>query len=113
MNRDRILWIAFLAGPVIWLTSFLANFVLAPLACSNSWKPALFAVSVTAIVLTSISGSLAWRQWQRLGSQIPGEGGDPDSRARALAIAAIASCGFSALVILAQLLVESMMGACQ
>ncbi|HWE49420.1 MAG TPA: hypothetical protein VG273_06505 [Bryobacteraceae bacterium] len=113
MNRDRLLWIALLAGPIVWLISFLANFALAPLACSKSWKPALFAVSLAAMALTLVLGGLAHRQWQRLGSRIPGEGGDPDTRARAMATAAMASCGFSTLVILAQLLVEGMMGACQ
>jgi len=113
MSRDRILWIALLAGPVIWLISFLTNFALAPLACSWSWKPALLAVSLTAMLLTLITGTLAFRQWKALGSRMPDEAGDPDSRARAMATAAVVSCGFSALVILAQMLVEIQMGACQ
>jgi hypothetical protein len=65
------------------------------------------------MLLTLVSGGLAFTQWQRLGRQMPGEGGDPDTRARAMATAGMASSGFSALVILAQMMVESLMGACQ
>lgn len=113
MKRDRILWVALLAGPVIWLTSFLTNFALAPAACVKSGKAVLLTVSATAMLLTVGSGGLAFHEWQILGARMPDEGGDRDNRARAMAVAAMASCGSSAMVILAQALVGILSEACQ
>ena len=113
MKRDRTLWLTILAAPTIWFISFLANFALVPLACAQRWKIVLYAVSLAAIAGTLTSGFVAWSEWQHLGRQLPGEGGDPDSRARAMASGAVTLSAMFTLVIFAQTIVETLLEACQ
>src|SRR5207302_7538129 len=53
MSRNAALWTGVLAGPIIWLLSFEANFALAPWACIFQAKLALYIVSILALVLAA------------------------------------------------------------
>lgn len=113
MKRATVLWLALLAGPAVWFTSLGANFALAPWACSLQWKPALFVVSLIALALTAASGFVAWKEWQRIGRDFPGEDGGDVASSRALASGGVLLSGMFFLVILTQGIVESVLGACQ
>ncbi len=113
MKREIALWAGILVGPVTWFLSMLANFALAPWACTLAWKPALFAVSILALLITAGSGLLSWAEWQRLGREEAGEAGTVVARSRALAIGGILLSGFTSLVIVAQFLPHIILGACQ
>ena len=113
MKRIAILWLALLAGPVLWFASFGANFALAPWACSLRWKPALYVVSLAALVFTGASGMVAWIHWQRIGREYPGEGSGVVASSRALASGGVLLNGMFFLVILAQAIVEIVLGACE
>ena len=96
------LWSILLAGPLIWFLSFGANFALAPWACTLHWKPALYVVSVIALILTTLC---AWRaNSERL------HPGAESTQALALGAAALNAIFF--LVILAQTIAETPLGAC-
>ena len=41
MKRDLVLWTAFLAGPLVWLSGFGARWSLSGWVCAFNWKPAL------------------------------------------------------------------------
>jgi hypothetical protein len=112
-KRDFILWIGILAGPVIWLLSFQANFTLAPWACEFNTKIALFVVTILALVLVAASGLLAWREWSALGKAWPGESGDSLARSRIMAIGGVLLSAMFFLVVLAQSIPELMLGACE
>ncbi|MBV9508452.1 MAG: hypothetical protein JO323_25980 [Acidobacteriia bacterium] len=112
MKRDVLLWLAILTGPVIWMVSFGANFALAPWACSLQWKPALYVVSASALLLTAGSGVLAWFEWQRIGREFPGETDGVVPRSRALASGGVIVNATFALVIVSQFIVEVILGAC-
>jgi hypothetical protein len=113
MKRATILWLALLAGPVLWFASMNANFALAPWACSLHWKPALFSVSVIAMVLTAASGWVSWREWQQIGREFPGESSGEVATSRVLASGGVLLNAMFFLVILAQGIAETLLGACQ
>ena len=113
MSRDLALWTGILAGPVVWLISFQANYALVPWACIFGGKLALYLVSVAAIAACAASGLLAWREWNALGREIPGEGADPLSRGRIMAISGVVLSASFLLVVIAQAIPELVLGACQ
>ncbi len=112
MARDFALWTGLLAGPIVWLISFEANFALAPWACVTQGKAALYAVSIGALVLSGGSGLLAWREWGDLGKQPPGDSEGTLPRSRIMALGGVLSSALFFLVILAQAIPEVMLKAC-
>lgn len=111
-RHNTALWAGILVGPIIWLTSFITNFALAPWACAFRWKPALFVVSAIALLITASSGFLAWREWRRVGVAPAGEAGGLVPRSRAMAMGGVLLSGIFVLIIIAQVIVESVLGAC-
>ena len=107
------LWLVLLAGPAIWFLSFGANFALAPWTCTLRWKPALYAISAVALVLTAGCALAAWSQWRQLGGEYPGEAGGAISSSRALASGAVLLNSLFFLVTFAQAIVEIILGACE
>ena len=112
-SMDKSLWAAIFAGPVVWFLSFGANFSLVPWACSLHWKPALYVISLVAMLCTAASAWAAWRAWYRLGREMPGEGGGAIPRARIMAISGLLLSALSFLLILAQAMPEALLGACE
>jgi hypothetical protein len=55
---------------------------------------------------------VAWSQWQKLGRELPGEGGGAVPRSRILAIGGVLLGALSFLLILAQAIVQTIMGDC-
>lgn len=113
MKRAVLLWMAILLGPAVWFASFCANFVLAPWACAAIGKPALYGVSATGLLVTAGCGITGWVEWRNLGREFPGESGGAVARSRTLASGAVLLSGMFFLVILAQLVAEAVLGACQ
>ena len=113
MSRDLALWTGILAGPIVWLLSFEANFALAPWACVFQAKLALYIVSLLALALAAASGMVAWRQWTGLGRELPGDGEGAVPRLRVMAIGGLFMSGMFFLVILAQAIPELVLGACE
>ena len=112
MKRNLILWAVILVGPVVWMLSFGANFALSWWACSLAWKPALYVISILALAITAGSGFVAWNQWQQVGRELPGETGGAVARMRTMAIGGLALSTLFFLVILAQGISETILGAC-
>jgi hypothetical protein len=112
MTRDLALWTGLLAGPIVWLISFEANFALAPWACVTQGKAALYVVSILALLLSAGSGLLAWREWDELGKESPGDGEGALPRSRVMAIGGVLLSVLFFLIILAQAIPEVMLQAC-
>lgn len=113
MKRDIALWTGVLAGPIVWLCSFEANYALAPWACIFQAKLALYLISIAALVLCGASGMLAWRQWNELGREWPGGGGGALPRSRIMAIGGVLMSAMFFLVVLAQAIPEVVLESCQ
>jgi hypothetical protein len=112
MTRDLALWTSLLAGPIVWLISFEANFALSPWACVTRGKAALYAVSILALLLSAGSGLLAWREWGELGKEPPGDSEGALPRRRMMAMGGVLLSGLFCLVILAQAIPELILKAC-
>lgn len=112
-KREWMVWTAVLAPPLIALLSQGANFALAPWACALQWKPALYVVSAVALAIAAGSGALLYGEWQRVGRELPGEGGGAVARTRMLAVVGLLLSAFSFLVILWQAVAEIILGACE
>lgn len=113
MSRGSQLWLAVLAGPVIWFFSVLANFALATTSCITGWKAVLFVVVAIALIVTVCAGLLAWKLWRRAGAELPGESGGAVAYERTLSLAGVLlSAGFF-VVIVAQCVPNLFFGACR
>lgn len=112
-KRDLALWTAILAGPVVWLLSFQANFTLAPWACDFKSKGALITVTILALVLVACSGLLAWREWSALGKVPPDDAPGVMGRTRVMALAGVLLSSLFFIVVLAQSIPNWIIGACE
>ena len=113
MNRDLALWIVVLAGPVVWLCSFEANYALAPWACTFQSKVALYLVSLLALALCAASLVFAWKLWKQFGAEWHAQDAGAIPRARAMAISGIVLSAAFFIVVLAQAIPEFMLESCQ
>jgi hypothetical protein len=112
-RRNLALWTGVLAGPVVWLLSFEANFTLAPWACEFNTKIALFLVTIAALILVAASGLLAWREWNTLGRVSPDDIAGALGRSRVMALGGVLLSAMFFLVIVAQAIPELILGACE
>ena len=113
MSRSTALWIGVLAGPIIWLTQFEINFILAPLACAFGWKWVVLLIMLVSVLAIGWAGLLSWRVWSAAGKQWPEDEAVEISRVRLMAVGGvILSAGF-AMVVIAQSIPTFILGACQ
>jgi hypothetical protein len=112
MTRDFALWTGILASPIVWLVSFEASFALVPWACLFQAKLALYIVRILALALTAGSGVLAWRQWNDLGRELPGDGDGALPRSRIMALGGVLLSSLFFLVIVAQGIPELVLQSC-
>ena len=80
MKRSVALWTAIFTGPLVWFLSFGARWSLSGWVCAFRWKPALFAIAIVSVAIAAGSGILGWTEWQRVGREMPGEGGGAIAR---------------------------------
>jgi hypothetical protein len=103
-RRELALWTGILAGPIVFLFLLEANYVLAYVACETRQKWFLHLTTAVALGVVAGAGWVAWRNGPPDDSQRRSYARTPETtetRARWMAIAAIASCGFFLIVILA------------
>jgi hypothetical protein len=112
VSRDFTLWTGLLTGPTAWLISFEARFALAQWACATHGKVALYAISALALVITAVSGLLAWREWNGVGQETPGDAEGPIPRQRIMAIGGVLLSGLTVLLIVAQAIPEVLLRPC-
>ena len=112
MKHELALWTGFLAGPLVWMLSFGARWSLSGWVCAFQWKPALFVIAIVSVILVAASGMLSWSEWQRVGREMPGDGGGAIPRARLMAIFGVVLSVLSILLIASQAIPEIMLGAC-
>ena len=112
-KRDLVLWAGIFTGPVVWLLSFGARWSLSGWICAFHWKPALYVIAIVALATAAGSGALAWTEWQRIGREMPGEGGGAIPRSRYMAVLGVVLSAFSILLIVAQGIPEWILGVCE
>lgn len=100
-RRDVLLWLAFLAGPAAWALQLQINYSLTATACAMGGKMFLHLVSLGAFLIAVAGAFVGWLWRQKLPEGSTEMGDAEESRARFMALAAMVSCVFFALVIVA------------
>lgn len=96
------LWVAVLAGPLAWMLGLNLGYALVLPACASGSTVLLHLVSLVTLLCAGGGGWVAWREWQRTGSEMPGEGGGSIARSRFMAALGLLASAFFGLVIAAQ-----------
>jgi hypothetical protein len=112
MNRDLLLWMGILTGPIIWFINLETGFALAPWLCPWHSKFSPNLVSLIALLIVAGSGMIGWRQWNQIQTRSAGEGA-PEARPRAMAIGGMVLSGMFFLAIVAQALPQLLLDGCQ
>ena len=94
------LWASVLVGPTAMLMQLEINYALVPWACATSNVWPLHLVSLFALVLTVVSGLLAYRIWRRVSTDE--DSGGALARSRFMAAVGVLISLLMALVIVAQ-----------
>jgi hypothetical protein len=127
-RRDRIIWVAFLAGPVLWVTHFMVVYLVAEAGCTGGGpglelfdSPVPKAVTAAATVAGATATMLvaAWnhRRWRANSprtdqrANLTGEPSDGTGRGP-LAFAGLLLAGLSTVAILFQGLLGLFLPAC-
>ena len=113
MKRTLLLWSIFLGGPLIWFITFGVGYGVAVSACGWNSKPALYTISVIALLLTAAFGVGAWSQWRRMGRELPSEAGGPVPASRTLASGGVILSALFCVIILAQIITQAILEPCQ
>jgi 4-hydroxybenzoate polyprenyltransferase len=123
-RQDRTIWVAFLAGPVLWITHFMVVYLVAEAGCTGGgpgldlFDPpvpkavtaAATGVGVTATILAGAWNHRRWRANPPTTDQ-PGDSGDGSGRG-SLAFAGLLLAGLSTVAILFQGLLGLFLPAC-
>lgn len=108
------LWVGLLAGPVLWLLQFQTNYSLVSLTCRHGGAWVSHAVSIVALVLTTLAGLLARSKWREAGGGWPGEGREGIApRTRFMSVLGLLISAIFFVVILAQWIAHWVFGPCQ
>ncbi len=97
-----MLWAGLLLPPFAMLTQMQVNYSLLRWACDGGYQLPLHLVSLAALVVTALSGWMAWRSWQRAGREWPGEEGGTLTRSRFMALVGLLTSTLFFVVIIAQ-----------
>ncbi len=112
-RRNVLLWISVLGGPLVWLSSFETRFALVPWACTFQNKAALFVVFAVSLLLCLICAFIGWAEWKQLGSGQPTAEAGPTARSTFMAIGGMITSVGCGVILIAQLIPELILGACQ
>jgi hypothetical protein len=83
-----LLWIGVLGGPLVWLLDLQVAYWLVYRACHTNSMMLLYMETLLAVVLGAVPVMIAWRMLQRF-PEADRTGGQPDDRARFMALAGI------------------------
>lgn len=113
MNRDGVLWLVILAGPVAWMLSFGADFALSGWTCAWRSKLPLHMITLAALVVTGSAAAIAFSRWVAIGKEWPGETGGETARSRVMAITGVALNLMFFIVLIAQAIPQLLLVGCE
>jgi hypothetical protein len=112
-ERPGALWFGMLAGPVAFLVNLQVMFTIQPWACRQGWRLGLYLFPLTMVALSAVAGWVAWRSWQLVGRDWPGEEGGPQPRSRFMAAVGLMTSALMLLVVIAHWLPTLFISPCQ
>lgn len=107
------LFVGILGPPIVWAVRIATNYVLVPYACWWEFPRLLDLVTVAALVATAAAGWVAWSRWRQTGTRPEAELGSTAARTRFMSLLGMLSCGFFAMVIIAEGLANLFVHPCQ
>lgn len=107
------LWTGLLAGPVVWLMQFQANYTLVQWVCRGGTHLVMYLVTLFALLLVACAGFLSWRLWQEAGRDWPDEEAGPRPRSRFMAVMGLITSAFFFMIIIAQAIPNLFFAPCQ
>jgi hypothetical protein len=112
-SQIRGLWIGLLLAPVAFLINLELAYALVPTACSSRNELPVHLVHLTCLILTIVGGLTAWRSWNAVGADWPGETGGPLARSQFMAGTGMLLSALFALVIVAMWIPSLVLDPCQ
>jgi hypothetical protein len=106
-------WLETLAGALAWFASLCLSFAWSPWACRLRSQPVLFLIPLAALAITCFAGWTSWARWRQVGREFPDEAAGEIAATRAMASGGVLLNGLFVLVIVAQLIVPAILGACE
>lgn len=99
--------------PLAALAGMEVSYGLVGPACASGGTLALHLTRIVTLLVVLGAGSVAWRQWRRVGIERPGDGGSPGTRTRFLSWVGVFASGLFTLVVVAQWLAAFFLSPCQ
>jgi hypothetical protein len=106
------LWAGLLIAPLAFLLHLQINYMLTTQLCPGGRKIILHVVTFAFLLVAACGGLVAWRNWDALGSKLPGEAGSILERSRFMAIVGLLISALVALVFIAQLIPQFFFDPC-
>ena len=102
-----------LVPPLATLAGMEVSYGLVGPACSSGDLLALHLTRLVTLLVVLGAGLLAWREWQAVGIEHPGDGGSPGTRSRFLSWVGVFAAGLFTLVVIAQWIAAFFLSPCQ
>lgn len=101
-GRLASLWTGLLLAPVAWICQLQASYLLVFYACSSRHIFTLHVATLVFLLAAAIGGFIAWRNWERVGRELPSEDAGPVPRTRFMALLGLLTSALFFLLILVQ-----------
>ena len=96
------LGLGLLLPPTMALFNVMFGFAFGHIACQTGSKLVVHVFMLVCLLLAVLGGFLAWREWNALGSETPGEARGPLGVRRFMSLAGLIGAALSVYIILAQ-----------
>ena len=115
-------WLGMLFAPAVFFAHLQVAYMLVPWACATGGHVWIHVAGVASVVLAAVGALFAWRAWDRVGRDAPGEAGhvttsdgerEPVPRARLLGAVGLGMSAMFVLLLLAQWVAAFVISPCQ
>jgi hypothetical protein len=107
------LWTGILAGPAAWALDLCVSYALVKWTCSSQRTLLMHLISPGCLALVLGGAAVSWWALGRTSGHTATSGGDPQARARFMAILGLTSSALFALTIVAGAIPRWVLDACQ
>jgi hypothetical protein len=118
MNADRRralspiwLWAGILAGPVAWAVDLPVSYAAVKPACRAASTGVIHGITAASLLVIAAGAAISWRSLRHADARST-DGGQPEARARFMAVLGLLACGLFALQVLANAIPTWVIDAC-
>ena len=107
------LWAGMLTAPLAFLLHLEINYALVTQLCQSEHQLALKLVTVLFVLVAAAGGFIAWRNWEAVGREWPGDEATVPERSRFMAVVGLLVSALVVLGLLWQLVPQFIFDPCQ